>query len=111
MMDTTFETITIQELLARAQMLSDAGRSRLIALLGRNRDEPLPERASMDHAIELFLAEACSLGRAAEIAGVTRWDIMDRLKERGIPLVVAGDETAEEMDAPLAEELRREGIL
>jgi len=34
-MDTTIETITIQDLLARAQMLSEAGRLRLAALLGR----------------------------------------------------------------------------
>jgi predicted HTH domain antitoxin len=109
-METTIETITIQDLLARAQMLSDAGRLRLAALLRRNHDEPLPEQASIDDAIELFLADACSLARAAEIAGVTRWNLMDRLKERGIPLVAAGDENADEMDA-LAEELRREGIM
>jgi predicted HTH domain antitoxin len=50
------------------------------------------------------------LGRAAEIAGVTRWDFIDRLKERGIPIIAAGDEMADEMDA-LAEEIRQEGIL
>jgi predicted HTH domain antitoxin len=65
---------------------------------------------AIDEAIELYLAEACSLGRAAEIAGVTRWDIIDRLKERGIPIIAAGDEMADEMDA-LAEEIRQEGIL
>jgi len=109
-MNVVTETTTIYDVLALARALSDSDRSRLAELLGRQQDEPLPERASIDEAIELYLAEACSLGRAAEIAGVTRWDIIDRLKERGIPIIAAGAETAEEMDA-LAEELRQERIL
>ncbi len=103
-------TTTIYDVLALARALSDSDRYRLAELLSRQQDEPLPEQVSIDEAIELYLADACSLGRAAEIAGVTRWDIIDRLKERGIPIIAAGAETAEEMDA-LAEELRREGIL
>ncbi|MBI3303149.1 MAG: hypothetical protein HYZ72_13870 [Deltaproteobacteria bacterium] len=46
----------------------------------------------------------------AELAGVTRWDIQDRLKECGIPIPIAGDQSAREMDE-LAEQLAREGIL
>jgi hypothetical protein len=109
-MNVVTETTTIYDVLALARALSDSDRYRLAELLSRQQDEPLPEQASIDEAIELYLAEACSLGRAAEIAGVTRWDIIDRLKERSIPIIAAGAETAEEMDA-LAEELRREGIL
>lgn len=48
-------------------------------------DEPLPESATLDEAVELYLADKCSLGRAAELAGLTRWHIMDVLYERGIP--------------------------
>lgn len=48
-------------------------------------DEPLPESATLDEAIELYLADKCSLGRASQLAGVTRWHIMDQLHERGIP--------------------------
>ena len=48
-------------------------------------DEPLPESATLDEAIELYLADKCSLGRAAQLADVTRWHIMDQLHERGIP--------------------------
>ena len=73
-------------------------------------DEPLPERATLDEAITLYLADRCSLGRAAELAGVTRWDIQDILKERDIPIVIDTDMTAEEMDE-LAEELESEGLL
>ena len=48
-------------------------------------DERLPESATLDQAIELYLDDKCSLGRAAELAGLTRWHIMDVLYERGIP--------------------------
>ncbi|MGH9839665.1 MAG: UPF0175 family protein, partial [Blastocatellia bacterium] len=91
-------------------LLSEGGRQRLAELLKREQDEPLPEHASVDEEIELYLADACSSGRAAGIAGVTRWDIMDRLKERGIKVPIAGHRTAEEIDA-LAEELKLQGIL
>jgi hypothetical protein len=100
----------VQDVLALMQTLSGPDRDRLIKLLNRKSEEPLPERASLDEAIELYLAEACSLGRAAELAGVTRWDMIDRLKERGLWQTVPGDQTAVEMDARAAE-LRREGIL
>jgi predicted HTH domain antitoxin len=69
-----------------------------------------PAHATLDEAIALYLADACSLGRAAELAGVTCWDIQDRLKARGIPIVAAGDQSAAEIDT-LAEQLEREGIL
>ncbi|MCP4357888.1 MAG: hypothetical protein GY796_07730, partial [Chloroflexi bacterium] len=51
-----------------------------------------------------------SLGRAAELAGVTRWDIQNILYERGTPVEIYCDKSVEEMDE-LAEELEREGLL
>ncbi|MGH9835412.1 MAG: UPF0175 family protein [Blastocatellia bacterium] len=108
-MNVATEPTTIYNVFALARSLSESERDRLLELLSRRQDGALPVRASIDEAIELYLADACSLGRAAELAGVTRWDIIDRLKERGIPIIAAGDESAEEMDA-LVEELRREGI-
>ena len=36
----------------------------------------LLEQATRDEAIELYLADAGSLGRAAELASVTRWDLL-----------------------------------
>jgi len=104
------ETVTVQDVLALARYLSDEDRHWLGELLSRLEDTPLPEQATLEEAITLYLADACSLGRAAELAGVTRWDIIDQLKERGIPILVYGDQTAEEMDA-YAEQLEREGIL
>jgi len=50
-------------------------------------NEPLPENATLDEAIKLYLDDKCSLGRSAELAGVTRWDIQRILKERSIPIV------------------------
>jgi branched-subunit amino acid aminotransferase/4-amino-4-deoxychorismate lyase len=44
------------------------------------------------------------------LAGVTRWNLLDVLKERGIPVSIYGDMTVEEMD-DLAEQLEREGYL
>ncbi len=104
------ETVTVQDVLALARHLSEADRHWLGALLSRLEDTPLPETATLDEAIALYLADACSLGRAAELAGVTRWDMIDELKERDIPILVYHSRSAQEIDA-LADELAREGIL
>ncbi len=55
------------------------------ALWDDDDDEPLPESATLEEAVQLYLDDKCSLGRAAELAGLTRWHIMDVLYERGIP--------------------------
>lgn len=60
--------------------------------------DELPESATVDEAIELYLADKCSLGRAAELAGVTRWDMMDILYERGIPTNGGHELTLEEYE-------------
>ncbi|MBI1765728.1 MAG: UPF0175 family protein [Acidobacteria bacterium] len=104
------ETTTIYDVLALARTLTLADRSRLARLFPRAENTPLPERASLDEALELYLADACSLGRAAELSGVTRWKIIAYLKERGIPVLALGEQTAHELDAQ-AEQLEREGIL
>ena len=62
-------------------------------------DEPLPESATVDEAIELYLADKCSLGRAAELASVTRWELQDILYERGTPANLGSDLTLEEIAA------------
>ncbi len=111
-MTITIETVTPQKILELAQTLSPADLHWLQEQLNRlvEEDEPLPEQATLDEAIELFLADKCSLGRAAELAGVTRWDIQDILKERGIPIMIYSSKTVEEMDQ-LAEELEHDGLL
>lgn len=64
--------------------------------------DELPESATVEEAIQLYLADQCSLGRAAELAGVTRWDIMDILYERGIPTNGGHDLTLEEYETMFA---------
>jgi predicted HTH domain antitoxin len=73
-------------------------------------EQPLPETASVEEAIALFLADQCSLGRAAELAGVTRWDIQDILIARGIPIMIYCGKSVEEMDE-LADRLVQEGLI
>ncbi len=94
------QAITPQKVLELARILSPADlrwlRTQLDKLLA---DDPLPESATLDEAIELYLADKCSLGRAAELAGVTRWHIQDILAERGTPASLGSDLTLEEIDA------------
>jgi len=62
----------------------------------------LPLKATVEEALALYLADECSLGRAAELAGVTRWDLMDILYERGIPTNGGHDLTLEEYESMFA---------
>lgn len=55
----------------------------------------------LELAIDLFKTGEVSLGRAAEIAGLDRWQFQEVLCERGIPIVIEA-ETAEAMDNDLA---------
>ena len=87
-----------QKVLELAQLLSLADQSWLVEMLSRHLAETLPEKATLDEAIELYLADACSLGRAAELAGVTRWDIQDILKERGLTINGGSDLTLDEIE-------------
>lgn len=48
-------------------------------------------------AIDLFRSDEVSLGRAAEIAGMDRWQFQEILSERQIPILVEA-ESAERMD-------------
>ncbi len=116
-MTITIEVLTAQKVFGLAQKLTPTDQRWLIEQLNRLIDEdyedynePLPKSATLDEAIELYLADKCSLGRAAELAGVTRWDIQDILYERGTPVEIYCGKPVEKMDE-LAEELEREGLL
>jgi len=109
-MSITIEQITPQTVLALAQQLSPEDQRWLLQTLDQLLDDTLPESTTVDEAVELYLADKCSLGRAAELAGVTQWELRDVLKERGIPIVVYSYRSADEIDT-LAEQLQREGIL
>ncbi len=55
----------------------------------------------LELAIELFRADEVSLGRAAEIAGIDRWEFQDILHQRRIPIIIEA-ESAEAMDRDIA---------
>jgi len=88
-MATIAETITPQKFLEFSQAFSSTDIQWLIKQLKKRVEEkPLPDNATLNEAVELCLDDKCSLGRAAELAGVTRWDIQDALSfSRSQPLV------------------------
>lgn len=110
-MATSTETITPQKILELCQSFTLTDIQWLINQLTKLRGEkPLPDSATLEQAIELYLADKCSLGRAAELASVTRWDIQDTLSQRGISIEIDSNKSVEEMDA-LAKRLERAGLL
>jgi len=66
----TVQNVTVQNVLALTRYLSNEDRRWLGALLSRLDNAPLPEQATLDEAVAFYLADACSLGRAAELAPV-----------------------------------------
>ncbi|MBI1760085.1 MAG: UPF0175 family protein [Acidobacteria bacterium] len=97
MMDVTFADREIAALVQlglyrnREAVISDAVRN----LLLNNR--PL----RLELALDLFQKDEVSLGRAAEMAGLDRWQFEEVLRERRIPIVIE-DDSAETMDQDLA---------
>lgn len=76
---------------SRDEVISDAIRN----LLLNNR--PL----RLELAIDLYKTDDVSLGRAAEIAGIDRWQFQEILSERQIPIIIVAD-SAESMDEDLS---------
>lgn len=88
--------LNAQKVLELAMTLPPVEQKWLVEQFNQLVYDELPESATVDEAVELYLADQCSLGRAAELAGVTRWDIMDILYERGIPTNGGHELTLEE---------------
>lgn len=103
-------TLTPEQVLDLARRLAPAEQRWLALHLQAYLVETFPEQATLDEAIELYLADACSLGRAAELAGVTRWDLLDVLQTRGVMQRPGDARSADEMD-DLAERLEQQGLL
>src|SRR5262245_4589197 len=103
-------TINPEQVLDLARRLSPADQRWLALHLQEHLETTLPEHATLDEAVELYLADACSLGRAAELAGVTRWDVLDALQARDAMQRPGDVRSADEMD-DLAERLEQQGIL
>jgi predicted HTH domain antitoxin len=64
----------------------------LLALLGSPEEAAVKARESL--VLELLRDARISQGKAAQLLGVTRWDILDLMAQHRIP---SGPETAEEM--------------
>lgn len=110
-MTTTPTSVTPTKLLALAQSLSADDLTWLIDQLRLlAADTSLPESTSLDQAITLLLADQCSVGRAAELADVTRWDILEELAQRDIPIHQGADMTVQEMEKQF-EQLEMMGLL
>ena len=103
-------TITPEQVFDLVRQLSPAEQRWLALHLQEHLETTLPERATLDEAVELYLADACSLGRAAELAGVSRWDMLDALQSRGVMQHPVELRSADEMD-DLVERLEQLGIL
>ena len=103
-------TIYPEQVLDLARRLSPADQRWLALHLQEHLEMTLPEQATLDEAVELYLADACSLGRAAELARVTRWDILSALQVRGVMQRPSDVRSADEMD-DLADRLEQQGIL
>ena len=76
---------------SRDEVITDAIRNLLL------NNKPL----RVEFAIDLFRSDEVSLGRAAEIAGIDRWQFQEVLHERHIPIIVEAD-SAEAMDEDIA---------
>jgi predicted HTH domain antitoxin len=99
-MTTNETTITPQQVLDMARRLAPEQRRWLVTTIQEELDTELPDHVTIDEAIALYLTERCSLGRAAELAGVTQWELERILAERGTPARATNDyASVEELDA------------
>ncbi len=104
------QNVTMHQIIELIRNLSFIDQCSLLESLNRQVDACLPERATIDEAIALYLADRCSLGRAAELARVNRWELIEILKKRKTPVMIDTEFSASEMDA-IADDLERKGVL
>jgi predicted HTH domain antitoxin/antitoxin (DNA-binding transcriptional repressor) of toxin-antitoxin stability system len=61
-------------------------------------DDQLPEKLTLEEAIHFYETDRVSLSKAAELAGITRWQLQDILYQRGTPGNLGSDLTLDEID-------------
>ncbi|WP_240910890.1 UPF0175 family protein [Thermococcus sp. MV5] len=61
-------------------------------------ERDLPRMVRLYLVIELYREGKISLGKAAEIAGITRWEMMEVLSSKGVPLQYDEDDLKEDID-------------
>ncbi len=81
------------------QLESTVSLPREITTLFKIKEKEVPLFVAKTVAIELFREGKVSLGKAAEIAGVSKWEMLGLLAERKIPLHYTVDELREDLQA------------
>lgn len=61
------------------------------------KETELPKLVKVYLAIELYREGIVSLGKAAEIAGVSKWEMMEILASKGIPLQYSEEDLREDV--------------
>ncbi|MFA4646597.1 UPF0175 family protein [Pyrococcus kukulkanii] len=61
------------------------------------KETELPKLVKVYLTIELYREGIVSLGKAAEIAGVSKWEMMEILASKGIPLQYSEEDLREDV--------------
>jgi len=61
------------------------------------------EAWKMDYALKLYQEGKISIGKAAETAGASLWEILDTILKRKIPLQISKEDLEKDLKAALAE--------
>jgi predicted HTH domain antitoxin len=92
--------ITPQQVLDLARRLAPEQRRWLVDTIQEELDQDLPKQATEDEAMALYLADRCSLARAAELAAISQWELKRLLAEHGTPARATNDyASVDELDA------------
>ena len=99
------------QLLELAQILTPADRQWLIEQLSRlNEAEQLSETITLDEAIQRYIANECNSEEAAQLAEVTREQLLETVSERDLFLARYGQHSRAEIEH-LNTKLEQAGIL
>jgi predicted HTH domain antitoxin len=109
-------TVTLQDVIEITEELSLADQLRLVATLtdrlSREIDRGLEllqlgisHAETLERALVAYRQDQVTLARAAEMVGITRWELMRILKARGTPVTVEVP-PVEELDRDLAAYLK-----
>lgn len=93
------ETVIVESYGEEQIVLMDALDYRILRAVARHATEPSPENGSavgVEAVVRQYLNEDVNLGRAAELLGISRWELHDRFHRLGVPLRM-GPTTIEEL--------------
>ena len=61
------------------------------------------ETWKIDYALKLYQDGKISIGKAAETAGVSQWELLDIIAKRKIPIQISKEDIEEDLKAALTE--------